>query len=93
MNLPTKIEDVADFLDAYVKEAEKSSEEERLEACLAAELMNFERLAPDQKRKSLVRLAAAHVALHLREENVRSTASRHNVTMALARLRFETRAR
>jgi hypothetical protein len=91
MNLPAKIEDVADFLFAYVKEAEQASEEQRLEACLAAEQMNFERLAPDRYRKNLARLAVAHVALHLREENVCSTASRHNVTMALVRLRFETR--
>ena len=83
MNLPAKIEDVADFLDAYVKDAEKASEEKRLKACLAAEQMNFEHLATDRYRKNLARSAVAHVALHLREENFRSTASRHNVTMAL----------
>jgi hypothetical protein len=89
--LPSSIDDVAEFLEARVKEAEAADEGERLSLCLATEQMNFDHLAPDVFRKNLAQQAVSAVAYYLREEHFRTAPARHGAVMALNRLRSETK--
>lgn len=89
--MPTKIEEVANFLEKYVIIARHLGELDRLDRCLAAEQMDFSHLSLNKMIRDLARKAVTAAADDLREENFGNSKSRHRLGLALARLRFETR--
>jgi hypothetical protein len=90
MSFPTKLEDVAGYLDAIVVEGERASAEDRLAHCLAIENMTdaLARLARAPHQKKLIRSAVNVATWCLREENVNTISARHTFKMALNRLRY-----
>jgi hypothetical protein len=90
MSFPTKLEDVADYLDAIVVEGERASAEDRLAHCLAIENMTdaLARLARAPHQENLIRSTVNVANWYLREENVNTLSARHTFKMALNRLRY-----
>lgn len=85
--VPGKIADVADFLERCATQGRYALELDRLDLCLAVEQMNFDHFTDNRHVKTKTQLAVSAVALHLREECVRTPQSMHRVRMALLRLR------
>jgi hypothetical protein len=90
IQFPTKLKDVADYLDAIIVEGERASAEDRPAHCQAIENMTdgLACLARAPHQEKLIRSTVNVGSWYLREENVNTISARHTLKTALNRLRY-----
>jgi hypothetical protein len=91
MELPTKIQELPDFLFHLMRTGEAMwQEDDRRALCLRVESMDFQHLILTHDLvRELVRRAVRDVAWYLREENIHRATAQHLATMAIVRIKME----